>query len=242
MELSLAGSGIAYRPGDALGVLPQNNPQHVDQLLAAAGLAGHDTLRTALVGSHDIGTLTGHLVRQLADATGNAALHALAADPAALAAYLPGRQVLDLLHDHPMSLAPEQLLAVLRPFAPRLYSIASSQRATPDEAHVLVSAVRYTALGRVRSGVASTFIADRRAGDTLPVYVKANPHFRLPDDPSTPLIMIGPGTGVAPFRAFLQDRDALAAAAGPGCSSATASSSVTSCTNSTGRTSSPAAS
>ena len=102
---------------------------------------------------------------------------------------------------------------MLRPLAPRLYSIASSQRATPDEAHLLVAAVRYAAHGRNRAGVASTWLADRRQlGDTVPVYVKPNPHFRLPEDPATPLIMVGPGTGVAPFRAFMQDRDATGAA------------------------------
>ena len=110
-----------------------------------------------------------------------------------------------------MTLAPDQLLPLLRPLAPRLYSVASSQRATPDEAHLLISAVRYEAHARPRHGVASTWIADRRRpGDTLPVFVKPNPHFRLPPDPNTPLIMIGPGTGVAPFRAFLQDREATA--------------------------------
>ncbi len=210
VELSLAGSGLVYQPGDSLGIVPQNDPVLVDQVLQAAGLGGDAAMRAALTTRHDITTLTGHLVRQLADATGAAALRALADDKDALAAYLPGRQVIDLLAEHGLRLAPEQLLGVLRPLAPRLYSIASSQRAAPDEAHLLVSAVRYATHGRERGGVASTWIADRRrVGDTVPVYVKPNPHFRLPDDASVPLIMIGPGTGVAPFRAFMQDRDAI---------------------------------
>lgn len=214
VELSLAGSGLAYLPGDSLGVVPQNDPALVDQVLAAAGLHD-DAVRTALISRHDITTLTGHTVRLLADSTGDARLATLAANKDALAAYLPGRQVLDLLLDHPSTLSPEQLLPALRPLAPRLYSIASSQRATPDEAHILVSAVRYATHGRGRGGVASTWIADRRrAGDTLPVYVKPNPHFRLPESPDAPIVMIGPGTGVAPFRAFLQDREA-AGAKGP---------------------------
>lgn len=210
VELSLAGSGLAYQPGDAIGVIPQNDPALADAVLAAAGLPGDDALAAALTARHDITTLTAHSIRTLADSTGDAKLRTLAADKDALAAYLlPGRHVIDLLHDHPVRLEPDQLLAALRPLPPRLYSVASSQRAVGDEAHLLVSAVRYGAHGRDRAGVASTWIADRRAvGDTVPVYVKPNPHFRLPEDPTVPLVMIGPGTGVAPFRAFLQDRDA----------------------------------
>lgn len=209
VALNLESSGLSYEPGDAIGVVPQNDPALVDHLLRAASVPPDDATVAALCSRHDLTTLTGHLVRQLAETTGDAGLQALAADADALAGYVGGRHVIDLLHDHPVRLAPEQLLAVLRPLAPRLYSVASSLRAAPDEAHLLVSAVRYDAHGRTRGGVASTFIADRRrVGDTVPVYVKANPHFRLPADPSVPLIMVGPGTGVAPFRAFMQDRDA----------------------------------
>ena len=209
VELNLAGSGLAYQPGDAIGVLPQNDPALVEAVMAAAGVKGDDALAAAMGGRHDITTLTGHMVGVLAESTGDAGLRALAGDRDALAAYLPGRHVIDLLEDHPVHLSPEQLLAALRPLAPRLYSVASSQRAVGDEAHLLVSAVRYGAHGRDRNGVASTWLADRRrVGDTVPVYVKPNPHFRLPEDPAVPLVMIGPGTGVAPFRAFMQDRDA----------------------------------
>lgn len=212
VELDLAGSGLTYEPGDAIGVAPQNDPRLVEQLLGAVGLAGEDSLHATLGAKHDVTTLTGHLVRTLAAVAGDPRLLALAEDPDALAAYLPGRQVLDLFEDHPVRLAPEQLLGLLRPLPPRLYSVASSQKATPDEAHLLVGAVRYTAHERDRAGVASTFVADRRKpGDRLPIYVKPNAHFRLPADPAIPLIMIGPGTGVAPFRAFLQDRDATGA-------------------------------
>lgn len=209
VELSLEGSELTYEPGDAIGVLPQNDPAVVEAVMAAAGVAGDDALVAALTARHDVTTLTGHLVRTLAEGTGDAGLVALAGDKDALAAYLPGRQVIDLLRDHPVRVEADQLLAALRPLAPRLYSVASSQRAVPDEAHLLVSAVRYAAHGRERGGVASTWVADRRrVGDSVPVYVKANPHFRLPADASVPLIMVGPGTGVAPFRAFMQDRDA----------------------------------
>ena len=212
IELDLAGSGITYLPGDAICVAPQNDPAAVDQLLQATGLGADAPLRDALIARHDVTTLTAHLVRSLATASGNPRLEVLAADGDALAAYLPGRQVIDLLEDYPASLAPEQLLGVLRPLPPRLYSVASSQLAAPDEAHLLVAAVRYASHGRERGGVASTWLADRRrAGDTVPIHVKANPHFRLPASASTPLIMVGPGTGVAPFRAFMQEREALGA-------------------------------
>jgi sulfite reductase (NADPH) flavoprotein alpha-component len=208
VELSLAGSGITYQPGDAIGVVPQNDPAVVDAVLAATGLAADDALREALGSRHDITTLTGHFVGQLGALTGDKRLVALAADKDALAAYLPGRQVIDVLAEHAVRLEGSQLLSILRPLPPRLYSVASSQRAVPDEAHLLVSAVRYETHGRARGGVASTWIADRRrVGDTVPVYVKANPHFRLPADGDVPVIMIGPGTGVAPFRAFMQERD-----------------------------------
>ena len=212
LELNLGASGLTYQPGDALGIVPRNDPRLVEQVMQAAGLADDDGLREALATRHDLNTLTGHLIGSLADAAGHAGLRTLADDKDALSAYLPGRHVIDLLHDHPVRVSADQLKAVLRPLAPRLYSIASSQRLTEDEAHVLVGAVRYATHGRDRAGVASTWLADRRrVGDTLPVYVKPNQHFRLPADPATPLIMIGPGTGVAPFRAFLQDRDATEA-------------------------------
>ena len=208
VELDLAGSGITYQPGDAIGIIPQNDPRMVQDVLTAVGLSGDDALHEALASRHDITTLTGHLLKQLSELAGDRSLLALVADKDALAAYTTGRQVIDALRDHKPRLQPDQLLQLLRPLPPRLYSVASSQRANPDEAHLLVSAVRYTAHGTPRGGVASTWLADRRnVGDTAPVYVKPNTHFRLPEDTNTPLIMIGPGTGVAPFRAFLQDRD-----------------------------------
>jgi sulfite reductase (NADPH) flavoprotein alpha-component len=208
IELSLAGSGITYEPGDAIGIVPKNDPVLVEAVLTAAGLQANDALHDALTSRHDITTLTGHFIGQLGTIAGDKRLTTLAADKGALAAYLPGRQVLDVLLDHEVKLEAEQLLSILRPLPPRLYSVASSQRAVPDEAHLLVAAVRYNTHGRDRGGVASTWLADRRrVGDTVPVYVKPNPHFRLPTDNDTPIIMIGPGTGVAPFRAFMQDRD-----------------------------------
>ena len=213
VELSLARSGLRYEPGDALAVVPQNDPRLAGQVLRAAGLAGDAALEQALLHRHEITTLTPHLVKSYAALAGGAALTGLADDAGRLAEYVRGRQVIDLLTEYPNALSGPQLLGLLRPIPPRLYSIASSPLAVPDEAHLLVAAVRYQSHGAAREGVASIHLADRRkVGDTLPVYVKPNPHFRLPADPAAPVIMIGPGTGIAPFRAFMQHRDATGAA------------------------------
>ncbi len=212
IELNLAGSGLTYLPGDSLGVLPHNDPAVVEAVLAPVGLGGDTGLHDALLTRHDVTTLTGHLVRSYAELTGDAALNALAIDAARLAEFLPGRHVSDLFEAYPNRLTPPQLTALLRSLPPRLYSIASSQAVVGEEAHLLVGAVRYNTHGRDRGGVASTFVADRRrAGEQVGVYVKPNPHFRLPADPAAAIIMVGPGTGVAPFRAFMQERDATAA-------------------------------
>ncbi len=209
VELSLAGSGLTYLPGDAIGVAPENDSAVVEAVLDAAGLAGDTALHAALVSKHDVTTLSGHVVRSFAELTGDPSIKDLAGDPERLADFLPGRHVVDLLTAFPNKLTPAQLTGLLRPLPPRLYSVASSQAMVGEEAHLLVSAVRYQAHGRDRVGVASTHIADRRrVGDRLGIHVKANPHFRLPSDPATPIVMIGPGTGVAPFRAFMQERDA----------------------------------
>jgi sulfite reductase (NADPH) flavoprotein alpha-component len=188
VELSLEGAGIAYEPGDSLGFLPANDPALVDAVLAATGLSGNAQLRGRLLEQFDIATLTGPEPRP------------------------DGWQVIDMLEAVPRKLTEQQLLSLLRPLAPRYYSIASSRKAVPDEAHLLIAAVRYAAHGRERNGVASVDVAERRkTGDRMRVFLKPNSHFRLPHDPERPIIMIGPGTGVAPFRAFLQERDAIGA-------------------------------
>jgi sulfite reductase (NADPH) flavoprotein alpha-component len=211
LELSLEGSGLTYEPGDSLGILPENDAELVDVILRAAGLRSDASMREALGSGYDITALTRPVVEAYARLTGDAGLLELAAGTD-LPAYLEGRQIIDLLEDHPHELSAEQLASILRKLPPRLYSIASSQKATPDEAHLLLCAVRYWTHGRERKGVASTFVADcMKPGDRLKVYVKANKYFRLPADLSRPVIMVGPGTGVAPFRAFLQERQATGA-------------------------------
>ncbi len=195
VELSLEGAGIEYEPGDSLGILPANDPALVDEVLRAVGLDGDDDLRARLAGQLDITTLTAPMVRAYA---GNALEESFA----------NGRQLIDLMLAVPRRLSTSELVALLRPLPPRYYSIASSRKAAPDAAHLLVAAVRYDANGRARNGVASVDIAERRkAGEPMNVFLKPNPHFRLPADPARPIIMIGPGTGIAPFRAFMQERD-----------------------------------
>jgi sulfite reductase (NADPH) flavoprotein alpha-component len=204
VALSLEGSGITYEPGDSLGVVPSNDPALADAVLRAAGLTGDDRLRTALIERLDITTLTAKQIEDFARQTGIAAPQA---------DWATGRQIIDLLETAPGALTAEQLTALLRPLPSRYYSIASSRRAVGDEAHLLVAGVRYETHGRQRAGVASTDITTRhREGDRLKVFLRPNPHFRLPTDGNRPIIMVGPGTGVAPFRGFLQDREATGAA------------------------------
>jgi sulfite reductase (NADPH) flavoprotein alpha-component len=211
LELSLEGSGLRFEPGDSLGIVTENRAETVEAVLQAAGLAGDADLAARVASEWDITTLSRPVLEAYAALNPAPALAELVAGDG-WRAYLPGRQLLDLLEDFPMALTFEQLTGLLRKLPSRLYSVASSLKATPDEAHLLVGVVRYQSHGRERYGVASTFVAERlRAGDKLPVYVKPNKNFRLPEDPDRPMIMIGPGTGVAPFRAFLQEREATGA-------------------------------
>ncbi|MCB8879232.1 flavodoxin domain-containing protein [Acidisoma cellulosilytica] len=211
-EISVEGSGLVHAPGDALGIVPENDPALVEDILKVAGLTDDALVREALSDAQDITTLTRPQVEAYAKLTDSAQLKALTADPNALTAWLQGRQVIDLLEAAPTKLDATTLTSLLRPLPGRLYSIASSAKAAEDEVHLLVSAVRYQTHGRSRAGVASVDIAERRKkGGSLKVYLKPNPHFRLPADPDRAVIMIGPGTGVAPFRAFMQEREAIGA-------------------------------
>jgi sulfite reductase (NADPH) flavoprotein alpha-component len=203
VAVSLEGSGILYEPGDSLGVVASNDPALVDAVLQAAGLGGDEKLRGALSERLDITTLTAKQLEDFARETQTPVL------PPAWAA---GRQIIDLLETAPNALTGEQLTALLRPLPPRYYSIASSRRAVGEEAHLLVAGLRYSSHGRERAGVASVDITARhREGDRLKVFLRGNPHFRLPADSDRPVIMVGPGTGLAPFRGFLQEREAVGA-------------------------------
>jgi len=222
LEFSLAGSGMSYEPGDALAVLPVNAPDMVQAVLGASKLTGneeivgkstgHKRLGDALREDFDITALSRIVLAKLAETTGSAPLKALLADAAKerLKEYLAGREIIDALHEFaPLGLAADALAGMFRKLPPRLYSIASSPLVHPGEAHLTVSAVRYESHGRIHNGVCSTYLADRvKPGDKVAVFVQPNKNFRLPADASTPVIMVGPGTGIAPFRAFVEHRAA----------------------------------
>ncbi len=221
LELSLEGSGLTYEPGDSLGIYPKNPPSLVREVLYAAMLNGHkllnfngqeNTLQHILL--HDVeirnqqaGLVHREVVEKYANWTNNVRLKELLGHAAAIKNLLWGRNLADLLREYPAAMSEETLLSFLRKMPPRLYSIASSLEAHPEEVHLTVAAVRYQYDGRPHLGSASTFLADRvAAGDSLPVFIDRNEYFKLPGDESTDIIMVGPGTGIAPFRAFTEER------------------------------------
>jgi len=216
IEISLADSGITYQPGDALGVYFLNDNKVVDAILAATGLDGTTevqlagqtlALKTALTEQLELTQSYPSFVEKYAQATANSELLELVKDKAALRQYLDKRQTLDVILQNPAPLTAQQLVDALRKQQPRLYSIASSQAEVGDEVHLSVGVVRYEAFDRTHLGGASGFLAERlEEGAQVKVFVEHNDNFRLPDH-ETPVIMIGPGTGIAPFRAFLQERD-----------------------------------
>lgn len=227
LELSLEGSGLVYKAGDALGIYPHNDPELVDLLLAetkwdpqaevVVGKQGDKRpLRDALIEYLEITVLTKALLEKLAPLATNPDLAQLTAagNEAAVKAYVKGRDLLDFVRDYgPLQGSAQDAVSHLRKIPVRLYSIASSQTANPDEVHLTIGAVRYDAFGRARKGVCSTQTAERLAvGDKISVYVQPNNHFKLPEDPGTPIIMVGPGTGIAPFRSFMQEREETGAA------------------------------
>lgn len=226
VELSLEGSNLQYEPGDSLGIYPENHPRLVDELIEAMGWKAEEPvainkngeerpLREALLRNYEITVLTKPLLEQAAKLTSNQELKKLleAGREQELRAYLNGRDLLDLVQDYSLKGVPAgEFVSILRKMPARLYSIASSPKAYPGEVHLTVRAVRYEAHGRNRYGVCSVQLAERvQPGDTLPVYIQHNPNFKLPENPDTPIIMIGPGTGVAPFRAFLGEREEIGA-------------------------------
>ncbi|HHQ4450940.1 TPA: assimilatory sulfite reductase (NADPH) flavoprotein subunit [Aeromonas veronii] len=218
IEINLADSGLTYQPGDALGVWFDNDAELVGEVLALTGLSGdeataHGTLRTALTGHFELTRLHGGFITGLADISDNAALKDLAGDKAQVNALVASAQVVDVLKRFPTALTAEQLVGLLRPLTPRLYSIASAQSEVEEEVHLTVGVVRYPQEdGTVRSGAASSYLADRLIEDgEVRVFVEHNDNFRLPQNPDTPVIMVGPGTGIAPFRAFMQEREAQGA-------------------------------
>lgn len=225
-EIDLAGSGLTYEVGDVLGVYGHNHPQAVDELIALlafdsdAPVTVSDgievTLRQALIEHYDIRTINKPLLEAWAQVSSSSSLGKLLADEsnsAAIEDYLWGREIIDLVAEHrPRFSAPGDFLALLRKLGPRLYSISSSPKAHPDEVHLTVARVGYEAHGRKRYGVCSTFLADRVYPEgEVKVFLQQAKHFKLPEDTARPVIMVGPGTGIAPFRAFLEERQATGA-------------------------------
>ena len=206
VEFASDAPGFTYVPGDAIGIVPENDPALVAEVAAAAGLGSDAVVLQKLRQSYDVTTLSRPLVEAYAKLTGRADVAKLK-EQAAFAKFMPDRQLVDLFQSFPEKLSADQLFGLLRPLPGRLYSVASSQKAHPGEAHLLVGAVRWDSYGKARKGVASSHLADRRRmGDSARIYVKPNRHYRLPVDDARPIIMIGAGTGVAPYRAFVEER------------------------------------
>lgn len=220
IEIGLEDSGLTYEPGDALGVYPRNSATYVETLLTILGWSGHEeillegevlSLREALLGRLDVTGLTRPVVEKYA-ACFAPQVKALLAEEQAFQEYAWGRQWIDLLSEYPPSqMTPQGFVDILRRLPPRLYSISSSLKKHPGEVHLTVGVVRYRSHGREREGVCSNFLARRAVGQKVPIFVQSNPYFRPPSDPNAAMIMVGPGTGIAPFRAFLQEREAIGA-------------------------------
>lgn len=218
IEIDLADSGLRYQPGDALGVWYQNDPALVKELVELLWLKGDEPvtvdgktlpLAEALEWHFELTVNTGNIVENYATLTRSESLLPLVGDKAQLQHYAATTPIVDMVRFSPAQLDAEALIALLRPLTPRLYSIASSQAEVETEVHVTVGVVRFDIEGRARAGGASSFLADRLEEDgEVRVFIEHNDNFRLPANPQTPVIMIGPGTGIAPFRAFMQQRAA----------------------------------
>ncbi|PLT27929.1 assimilatory sulfite reductase (NADPH) flavoprotein subunit [Peribacillus deserti] len=222
LELSLEGSGLSFEPGDSLGIYPENDPALVDQLIGEMKWNAEESvkinkqgevraLREALLSHFEISVLTKPLLEQAVQLSANEQLKELTepGNGEALRSYINGRDLLDLVRDFgPWNAGAQEFVSILRKMPSRLYSIASSLSANPDEVHLTIGAVRYDSHGRERKGVCSIQCAERlQPGDTIPVYIQKNQNFKLPENPDTPIIMVGPGTGIAPFRSFIQERE-----------------------------------
>lgn len=226
LELSLEGSGLVYEPGDSLGIYPTNDPELVDELIQTCGWNAEESvtvhkngdtlpLKEALTSHFEITVLTKPLLQKIAELTKSESLHTLLEEgnEEKLKEYIAGRDLVDAARDFgPFEGTAADFTSILRKIPARLYSIASSLKANDEEVHLTIGAVRYDAHGRERQGVCSILCAERlQPGDTLPVYIQHNQNFKLPQDPDAPIIMVGPGTGIAPFRSFMQEREELGA-------------------------------
>jgi sulfite reductase (NADPH) flavoprotein alpha-component len=216
LEFDLAGSGLQYQPGDALGIWFKNDPDLVDEILQTVSLSGDEKiylngqengLREALINSLEITQNTPHFVTGYAQLSANSALAERTTSAAAIQELIQTMPIVGVLQHYPCVLTAEQLVTLLRPLTPRLYSIASSADEVGEEVHATVGVVRYQYDGKTRTGGASGYLAERLQEDSdVGVFIEHNANFRLPQDNNIPIIMIGSGTGIAPFRAFVQQR------------------------------------
>ncbi|MEK5233042.1 assimilatory sulfite reductase (NADPH) flavoprotein subunit [Lysinibacillus sp. FSL K6-0232] len=220
LELSIEGANFQFEPGDSIGIQPENDEKLVDALLTALQLdpaaevtVADETLslKDALQKRLEITVLSKPLLEKISVYTEHPEFSRLLAESNAWKDYAKGRDLLDVVEDFaPFTWSAQQFIEILRKIPARLYSIASSQKANPDEVHLTIGKVSYETAGRQRLGVCSGSVAERlQIGDTLPIYVHKNPNFRLPENQDTPIIMIGAGTGIAPYRAFLEEREEL---------------------------------
>ena len=219
-ELDLTGWGLTFEVGDSLAVYATNDPELVDEIIRTLGATGDEqvprpkgeptTFREALLRDYSITQPTPKFLRAIAERASAAPTLTYLLAPNRkqdLETYLWGMEIVDFLSEHPSArFAPEEFVGLLTKLQPRLYSVASSLRAYPDQVHFIVDVVQYESHGRLRKGVCSSFLAERADDVPVPVFPTVAKHFHLPEDPDTPIIMIGPGTGVAPFRAYLQER------------------------------------
>jgi sulfite reductase (NADPH) flavoprotein alpha-component len=224
LEFNLEGSGLIYEAGDALAVVPHNAEDVVEDFIQTSKLDPESpvlikdqayTLRQALTSQLDITSLSLPVIKRYNEIAQDAKLEKLLNPDKKtdLQSYIYGREIIDLLHEFPAKdITADALIGIMRKLPPRLYSIASSPKAHPGEVHLTVGVVRYDAHGRTRKGVCSTYLAERiAAGEKADVFVTPNKHFKIPADNDTPMIMVGPGTGIAPFRAFVEERKAIGA-------------------------------
>jgi len=219
-EIDLTGWGLSFEVGDSLAVYPMNEPELVDEVIHTIGATGDEqvtrpkgeatTFREALLRDYSIKQPTPKFLKAIAQRASAAPTLGYLLAPNRkqdLETYLWGMEIVDFLREHPSArFAPQEFVGLLTKLQPRLYSVASSLKAYPDQVHFIVDVVRYESHGRMRKGVCSSFLAERADDVPVPVFPSVAKHFHLPEDPDTPIIMIGPGTGVAPFRAYLQER------------------------------------
>src|SRR5436309_10192143 len=225
LEIDLSGWGLTYEVGDSVAVYATNDPQLFDERIHALGATGDEqvprpkgpttTLREALLRDYGITQPTPKFLKAIIERANSSTLLKDLLQPKRkedLDRYLWGMEVIDFLSEHPSArFSPQEFVGLLTKLQPRLYSVASSLKVYQDQVHFIVDVIRYESHGRIRKGVASSFLAERADDVPVPVYPSVAKHFHLPENPYAPIIMVGPGTGIAPFRAYLQERKAVGA-------------------------------